>query len=269
VINALCALLAQRAGHHALYLSGAGVANASYGQPDLGLTSLDDVLIDVRRITAITELPLLVDVDTGWEESAGVAATVQQLIQAGAAGMHIEDQDARKRCGHRDGKVVVEIEWMIKRLRAAIEARSDGQFVIMARTDAVAVEGLDRTIDRVRQYVAAGADMIFVEALETLDQYRQFTEAIRVPVLANITEFGKTPLFSADELADAGISIVLYPLSAFRAMNAAAATVFAEILNEGTQRGVVDMMQTRSQLYDLLDYKRQEELVDRELENPV
>ncbi len=262
VVNAFSALLAERAGFRALYLSGAGVANSSFGLPDLGLTSLDDVVTDVERITAATRLPLLVDADTGWESAEGVAATASALSRAGAAGLHLEDQVDAKRCGHRPNKVLVSAEAMADRVAAALDARTDPSFVIMARTDAASVEGFDAAVARASAYVAAGADMIFAEALTSLDEYRNFTDRIPVPVLANITEFGLTPLLATDDLAAAGVRLALYPLSAFRAMSAAASRVFDAIRADGTQAGVVDLMQTRAELYELLDY----ETIERELD---
>jgi methylisocitrate lyase len=262
-INAYAALLAERAGFRALYLSGAGVANASFGLPDLGITSLNDVCEDVRRIAGATQLPLLVDADTGWGTAFNIQRTCMELIRAGAAGMHLEDQVSAKRCGHRPGKALVAPQEMVDRVKAAVDARTDDQFVIMARTDAHAVEGLDAALARAHQYVEAGADMIFAEALTSLDEFRRFTSDIKVPVLANITEFGKTPLFTVTELAEAGVSIVLYPLSAFRAMSQAAERCYAAIRHDGTQRAVVDQMQTRAELYDVLDYHEYEQQLDR------
>jgi methylisocitrate lyase len=262
-INAYCALLAERAGFRALYLSGAGVANASFGLPDLGITTLNDVCEDARRITAATQLPLLVDADTGWGGAFNIARTVRDLSRAGAAGCHIEDQESAKRCGHRPNKAIVSSGEMIDRIKAAVDARSEDQFVVMARTDAVASEGLQAGIDRAAAYVEAGADMIFAEALPSLEDYRAFTEAIRVPILANITEFGKTPLFTVSELRAVGVRLVLYPLSAFRAMSAAAVRVYETIRNKGTQSEVVDLMQTRTQLYDTLNYYSFEEKLDQ------
>jgi methylisocitrate lyase len=253
-INAYCAMLAEQAGFRAIYLSGAGVANASYGLPDLGVTSLEDVLIDARRITAATNLPLLVDADTGWGGELSVARTVREMTRAGVAGIHLEDQVGAKRCGHRPGKQLVPPEEMIARLQAAVSAKTDPQFVIMARTDAAAVEGLDEAIHRAQKYVAAGADMIFAEALTTLDEYRRFTDAIQVPVLANITEFGKTPMFHLDELRQAGVRLALYPLTAFRAMSFAAERTYEALRKEGTQTSMVDQMQTRDRLYEVLRY---------------
>lgn len=262
-INAYSALLAERAGFRALYLSGAGVANASFGLPDLGITGLNDVCEDVRRICAATELPLLVDADTGWGSAFNIARTCAELIRAGAAGMHLEDQISAKRCGHRPGKALVPAQEMIDRLKAALDARSDEQFVIMARTDAHAVEGFEAALERAHQYVAGGADMIFAEALTSLDEYRRFTSSLSVPVLANITEFGKTPLFTVAELASAGVGLVLYPLSAFRAMSRAAEECYAAIRRDGTQRLVVDRMQSRAELYEVLDYHAYEQQLDR------
>jgi len=261
-INAYSALLAGRCGFRALYLSGAGVANASFGLPDLGITSLNDVAEDARRICAATELPLLVDADTGFGAAFSIARTTRELIRAGAAGMHLEDQVQAKRCGHRPGKELVPAAEMADRVRAAVDARADDAFVVMARTDAHAVEGQRAAIDRAAAYVEAGADMIFAEALATLDEFREFTKALTVPVLANITEFGKTPLFTTTELGGAGVRLVLYPLSAFRAMSRAALGVYGAIRREGTQKSAVDAMQTRSELYDVLDYHAYEQKLD-------
>ncbi len=261
-INAYTALLAERAGHKAIYLSGAGVANASFGLPDLAMTTLNDVCEDIRRIASATDVPLLVDADTGWGSAFMIARTIREMTWAGAAGCHLEDQVAVKRCGHRPGKALVESEEMCDRLRAAVDARIDSSFVIMARTDAHAVEGQQAALDRAAAYVEAGADMIFAEALTTLDEYRQFTDTIDVPVLANLTEFGKTPLFTTAELAAAGIRMTLYPLSAFRAMSKAALDVYETILKDGTQKAVVDKMQTRMELYDVLDYQSYEDKLD-------
>jgi methylisocitrate lyase len=262
-INAYSALLAERAGFRALYLSGAGVANSSFGVPDLGITSLNDVCEDVRRICGASQLPLLVDADTGWGSAFNIARTCAELSRAGAAGMHLEDQVSAKRCGHRPGKALVPADEMVDRIKAAVDARDDTQFVVMARTDAHAVEGCDAALERSYQYVAAGADMIFAEALTTLDEYRRFTSSLAVPVLANITEFGKTPLFTVEELGSAGVSLVLYPLSAFRAMSRAAEECYAAIRRDGTQRAVVDRMQSRAELYDVLDYHAYEQQLDR------
>jgi len=261
-INAYTALLAERSGFRAIYLSGAGVANASFGFPDLGLTSLNDVCEDVRRIAGATRLPLLVDADTGWGQAFMIARTVRDLTRAGAAGMHIEDQVQAKRCGHRPGKALVSASEMCDRVKAAADARPDERFVIMARTDAHAVEGQQAAVDRAVAYVEAGADMIFAEALKGLEEYRQFTAAVGVPVLANITEFGQTPLFSTQELGQAGVRLALYPLSAFRAMSKAAVAVYESLRTNGTQQGVLDLMQTRSELYDVLGYHDYEKKLD-------
>jgi methylisocitrate lyase len=261
-VNAFSSLLAERAGFRAIYLSGAGVANASFGLPDLGITSLNDVCEDVRRITSTTELPLLVDADTGWGAAFNISRTISDLIRSGAAACHLEDQVQAKRCGHRPGKALVSCEEMVDRIKAAVDGRTDPNFVIMARTDAHAVEGQQAAIDRACAYVEAGADMIFAEALNKLDEYSQFTSRVKVPVLANITEFGKTPLFTVAELATVGVQLVLYPLSAFRAMSKAAETVYGAIRREGTQKSVVDMMQTRTELYDVLGYHDYERKLD-------
>jgi methylisocitrate lyase len=261
-INAYAALLAEKAGFRAIYLSGAGVANASFGLPDLGMTSLNDVCEDVRRITAATQLPLLVDADTGWGSAFNIARTCRDLIRSGAGGMHLEDQVQAKRCGHRPGKALVSKEEMVDRIKAAVDARTDPEFVIVARTDAHAVEGQPAAVDRARAYAAAGADVIFAEALTSIAEYREFTRAAGLPVLANLTEFGKTPLFTTRELADAGVRLVIYPLSAFRAMSNAALAVYAAIRNEGTQKSVVDRMQTRAELYEVLGYHDYERKLD-------
>jgi len=261
-INAYAALLAQRAGFRALYLSGAGVANASFGLPDLGITSLNDVCEDVRRISGACTLPLLVDADTGFGSAFNIARTTRELIRAGAAGMHLEDQVSAKRCGHRPGKALVPASEMVDRLRAAVDARTDPAFVLMARTDAHAVEGQAAALERAAAYVAAGADMIFAEALKTLDEYREFTSALAVPVLANITEFGQTPLFTVAELAAAGVRLVLYPLSAFRAAARAQLQVYGAIRARGTQKSVVALMQTRAELYEVLGYHEYENKLD-------
>jgi len=251
-INAYAALLAERAGFRALYLSGAGVANHSYGIPDTGRTELVDVLVDARRITRRSELPLLVDIDTGWDDPA---AAVRELGAAGAAAVHIEDQVPAKLCGHLPGKQLVAVAEMVARIKAAVRGRPDPDFVVMARTDAAANEGVEAAVSRARSYVAAGADMIFAEALRTLDDFRSFTAAVGVPVLANLTEFGKTPYFTLDELRSSGVAIVLYPLSASRAAAAASLEVYTAIRRDGTQRAVVDLMQTRADLYETLGYK--------------
>jgi len=261
-VNAFSARLADRAGFKAIYLSGAGVANASFALPDLGITTLNDVCEDVRRITQATDLPLLVDADTGWGGAFMIARTIRELITAGAAGCHIEDQVQAKRCGHRPGKALVSADEMSDRIKAAVDARTDPQFVIMARTDAHASEGLSAAIERSQAYVAAGADMIFAEALASLDEYQQFTKAVNVPVLANITEFGKTPMFTVDELGRVGVRLVLYPLSAFRAMSKAAETVYKEIRTKRTQQAVLNLMQTRAELYEVLDYHSFEKKLD-------
>lgn len=262
-INANHALLAKRAGFKAIYLSGGGVAAGSLGLPDLGITGLDDVLTDVRRITDVCDLPLLVDVDTGFGASAfNVARTVKSMIKFGAGAMHIEDQVGAKRCGHRPNKEIVTQQEMVDRIKAAVDARTDDSFVIMARTDALAVEGLDAALDRASACIEAGADMIFPEAITDLAMYQQFTDRLRVPVLANITEFGSTPLYSTEELASVGVKLVLYPLSAFRAMNKAAETVYTAIRRDGSQRNVTDIMQTRAELYDRIDYHVYEERLD-------
>jgi methylisocitrate lyase len=263
-INAYCALLAERAGFKAIYLSGAGVANASHGVPDLGITSLDDVCEDIRRITGATDLPLLVDADTGWGGAFMIARTVREMTRAGAAGCHLEDQVQAKRCGHRPGKMLVAADEMADRIKCAVDARRDDSFVVMARTDAHAIEGLGKAIERSQAYVDAGADMIFAEALTSLAEYSAFTKALgKVPVLANMTEFGKTPLFTAKELKSAGVAIALYPLGAFRAMSRAAEGVYAAIRSEGTQKSVVGGMQTRAELYEVLGYEEYEKRLDR------
>lgn len=263
VINAYAARLAEKSGFRAIYLSGGGVSAASLGVPDLGITGLEDVLVDVRRIVAATGLPLLVDVDTGFGGAFNIARTVRSLIREGAGGLHIEDQVLAKRCGHRPGKELVPTEEMCDRIKAAVDARTDPQFVIMARTDALAGEGLQPALERARAYVAAGADMIFAEAVTDLAMYRDFARETGVPILANMTEFGKTPLFSLEELAEVEVSLVLYPLSAFRAMSAAALKVYQAIRSDGTQEGVVDLMQTRAELYEILDYYAYEEKLDQ------
>lgn len=266
-INAYSALLAQRAGFRALYLSGAGVANASHGLPDLGITTLDDVLIDARRITARTDLPLLVDIDTGWGHAFNIARAIRELSRAGVAAVHLEDQVAAKRCGHRPGKELVSADEMGDRIKAAVDAKLDPDFFIIARTDAAANEGVPAAIARAKAYVAAGADAIFAEALTTLADYRQFTAAVTVPVLANITEFGQTPLFTLEELRQANVAMALYPLSAFRAMNAAARDVFTTLRRDGTQRSALEKMQTRAELYDVLGYEAYERKLDELFQN--
>lgn len=262
-INANHALLAQRAGYQAIYLSGGGVAAGSLGLPDLGISTLDDVLTDIRRITDVCPLPLLVDADIGFGSSAlNVARTVKSISKAGAAALHIEDQIGAKRCGHRPNKAIVSKEEMVDRIRAAVDARTDPNFVIMARTDALAVEGLEAAIDRAQAYVEAGADMLFPEAITELAMYRQFADAVQVPILANITEFGATPLFTTDELRSANVAMALYPLSAFRAMNRAAEKVYNVLRQEGTQKSVIDIMQTRNELYESINYYQFEEKLD-------
>lgn len=262
-INANHALLAQRAGYQAIYLSGGGVAAGSLGLPDLGISTLDDVLTDIRRITDVCPLPLLVDADIGFGASAfNVARTVKSISKAGAAALHIEDQIGAKRCGHRPNKAIVSKEEMVDRIRAAVDARTDPNFVIMARTDALAVEGLEAAIDRAQAYVEAGADMLFPEAITELEMYRQFADAVQVPILANITEFGATPLFTTDELRSANVAMALYPLSAFRAMNRAAEKVYNVLRQEGTQKNVIDIMQTRNELYESINYYQFEEKLD-------
>ncbi|MBO2550703.1 methylisocitrate lyase [Shewanella algae] len=260
--NAYFALMAEQSGVQALYLSGAGVANASYGLPDLGMTSMNDVLIDAGRITSATELPLLVDIDTGWGGAFNIARTIKEFEKAGVAAVHMEDQVSQKRCGHRPNKAVVSTEEMVDRIKAAVDARIDENFVIMARTDAVAVEGLDAGIERAQAYIEAGADMIFAEALTELDQYRRFKAAVNAPILANMTEFGKTELFNKEQLAEAGADMVLYPLSTFRAANLAALKVMQALMADGHQRNVVDAMQTREELYKFLGYHHYETKLD-------
>lgn len=262
-INAYCARLAERAGFRALYLSGAGVANASLGLPDLALTTLGDVLEDLRRITGATALPVLVDADTGWGSPLMVARAVRELERAGAAGCHLEDQVQAKRCGHRPGKVLVSAREMAGRLKAAADGRTDPGFVLVARTDALAVEGLGGAIDRADRYIEAGADMVFLEAATSLEDYRRAAGALRAPILANMTEFGTTPLFTLDELRQAGVAAVIYPLSAFRAMSRAAERVYETIRREGTQRGLVGAMQTREELYAVLGYRDYERKADQ------
>ena len=261
-INAYTALLAEQAGFRALYVSGAGVANASYGLPDLGMTQLGDVLEDVRRITAATSLPVLVDADTGWGDYFAITRTAKMLERAGAAGLHLEDQIIAKRCGHRPDKVLVGQQEMVTRIIAAVDGRDDENFVIMARTDAFAAEGMDGLIARAQLYVEAGADMLFAEALPTITDFAKIAHEVSVPVLANMTEFGRTPLMTREALSEAGISLILYPLSAFRAMNLAAQRVYTTIRRDGTQASVLDTMQTREQLYDLLDYTAYEKKMD-------
>lgn len=261
-INAYHARLAEASGFRSLYISGGGVAAGSCGIPDLGITTMEDVLTDLRRITDVTGLPVLVDIDTGWGGAFNIARTIRSMIKCGAAAVHIEDQVQEKRCGHRPGKAIVSQPEMVDRIKAAVDAKTDPDFVIMARTDALAVEGMQSAIDRACACVEAGADMIFPEAMTGLGQYREFVEAVKVPVLANITEFGATPLFTTDELASAGVSIALYPLSAFRAANAAALKVYRALRTEGTQQSVVELMQSRAELYDYLGYHAYEQKLD-------
>ena len=261
-INAYTAMMAKRIGHQAIYLSGGGVANASYGLPDLGMTSLDNVIEDVTRITAACDLPLLVDADTGWGGAFNISRTTRGMIRAGAAGMHIEDQVSQKRCGHRPNKAIVSSAEMVDRIKAAVDARTDESFVIMARTDALASEGLEEALDRSNSFAEAGADMIFAEAVTTLEQYETFCKNLDVPILANITEFGATPMFNLEELAAVGVGLILYPLSAFRAMNKAAENVYKSLLSEGNAKKVLSTMQTRSELYDYLNYHDFEQKLD-------
>ncbi|WP_168016441.1 methylisocitrate lyase [Halomonas salinarum] len=261
-INAYTALMAQRVGHQAIYLSGGGVANASFGLPDLGMTTMNDVVEDAKRITAATDLPLLVDIDTGWGGAFNIERTVKEMQRAGVAAVHLEDQVAQKRCGHRPNKAIVSKEEMVDRIKAAADARIDPDFYLIARTDAFQKEGLEAAIDRANACVEVGADAIFAEAVHSLEDYRAFCDRVKAPILANITEFGATPLFSQQELGEVGCRMVLYPLSAFRAMNAAALKVYQSIHDNGHQRDVVDIMQTRDELYDFLDYHRFEQKLD-------
>lgn len=261
-INAYSAIMAKKIGHQAIYLSGGGVANASYGLPDLGMTSLNDVIADVQRITSACDLPLLVDIDTGWGGAFNISKTVRDMEKAGAAAVHMEDQVAQKRCGHRPNKEIVSTDEMVDRIKAAVDGRTDPDFFIMARTDAFAQEGLEAAIERSKAYIEAGADGIFAEAIQTEEHYRAFSEALDVPILANITEFGKTELWNKQQLGEWGASMVLYPLSAFRAMNKAAEMVYQSILEQGDQKAVVDMMQTRAELYDYLGYHDYEAKLD-------
>jgi len=261
-VNAYSSLLAEKKGHKAIYLSGGGVAASSMGLPDLGITTLQDVLIDVERITSVCELPLLVDADTGWGGAFNISRMVKSMISSGAAGIHIEDQVEQKRCGHRPNKELVSSEEMQNRIKAGVDAKTDSDFMIMARTDAIANEGLDSAIGRAVSYMEAGADAIFAEAVTEIEDYKKFSENLNVPILANITEFGKTPLFSKEELKDAGVNMILYPLSAFRAMSKAAEAVYSEILEKGTQQDLIDRMQTRDELYEVLDYHSFEKKLD-------
>lgn len=262
-VTAFCAILAQKCGHQALYLSGGGVAASSLGVPDLGISTLHDVCEDARRIMAASDLPLLVDIDTGWGGAFNIARAIREIARAGAAGVHIEDQVMQKRCGHRPNKAIVSQVEMVDRIKAAVDARQDPSFVIMARTDAMSVEGMESAVERACACVAAGADMVFPEAITTLDQYAEFTRAVSVPVLANITEFGATPLFTTEQLAGVGVKLVLYPLSAFRAMSKAAQRAYQHILSDGTQQAVLPEMQTREELYEQLGYHAFEQQLDR------
>ena len=261
-VNAYSSLLAEKKGHKAIYLSGGGVAASSMGLPDLGITTLQDVLIDVERITSVCELPLLVDADTGWGGAFNISRMVKSMITSGAAGIHIEDQVEQKRCGHRPNKELVSSEEMQNRIKAAVDAKTDPHFMVMARTDAIANEGLDSALGRAASYVEAGADAIFAEAVTEIKDYKKFSENLKVPILANITEFGKTPLFSKEELEEAGVDMILYPLSAFRAMSKAAEGIYSEILEKGTQQNLIDRMQTREELYEVLDYHTFEKKLD-------
>jgi methylisocitrate lyase len=261
-INAYTAMMAAQSGYRAIYLSGAGVANASYGLPDLGMTSLDNVLEDARRITAATDVPLLVDIDTGWGGAFNIARTVREMTRAGVAAVHLEDQVGQKRCGHRPNKEVVSTAEMVDRIKAAVDAKTDSDFVVMARTDALAVEGMQPMLDRVKAYEDAGADAIFAEAMTEIDMYTKITALVDIPVLANLTEFGMTPMYTTEQLAGVGIRMALYPLSAFRAMNAAALNVYRTIRESGTQESVIDKMQTRAELYEFLNYHDFEQKLD-------
>ena len=261
-VNAYSSLLAEKKGHKAIYLSGGGVAASSMGLPDLGITTLQDVLIDVERITRVCELPLLVDADTGWGGAFNISRMVKSMITSGAAGIHLEDQVEQKRCGHRPNKELVSSDEMQNRIKAAVDAKTDSDFMIMARTDAIANEGLDSALDRAASYVEAGADAIFAEAVTEIQDYKRFSENLKVPILANITEFGKTPLFSKGDLKEAGVDMILYPLSAFRAMSKAAEGIYSEILEKGTQQALIDRMQTRDELYEVLDYYTFEKKLD-------
>ena len=261
-VNAYSSLLAEKKGHKAIYLSGGGVAASSMGLPDLGITTLQDVLIDVERITSVCELPLVVDADTGWGGAFNISRMVKSMINSGAAGIHIEDQVEQKRCGHRPNKELVSSEEMQNRIKAGVDAKTDSNFMIMARTDAIANEGLDSALGRAASYVEAGADAIFAEAVTDIEDYKKFSENLNVPILANITEFGKTPLFTKEELKRVGVDMILYPLSAFRAMSKAAERVYSEILEKGTQQDLIDRMQTRDELYELLDYHTFEKKID-------
>ena len=261
-VNAYSAIMAEKVGHQAIYLSGGGVAASSIGVPDLGITSLADVLEDAKRITQVTSLPLLVDVDTGWGGAFNIARCVREMINSGVAAIHIEDQVSQKRCGHRPNKAIVSTNEMIDRIKSAVDAKTDSNFVIMARTDALAIEGIQSAIDKAKAFVEAGADMIFPEALNTIEQYREFSDSLSVPILANITEFGQTPLFDKEQLSEAGVDMILYPLSAFRAMSNAALNVYEHILKDGHQNNVLESMQTREELYDFLNYHQYEIKLD-------
>ncbi|MDB4026001.1 methylisocitrate lyase [Candidatus Thioglobus sp.] len=261
-VNAYSALMAEKVGHQSIYLSGGGVAASSLGVPDLGITSLADVLEDAKRITQVTSLPLLVDADTGWGGALNISRCVREMINSGVAAIHIEDQVSQKRCGHRPNKAIVSTNEMVDRIKAAVDAKTDPNFVIMARTDSLAIEGMHSAIDKATAFVEAGADMIFPEALNTIEQYREFSDSINVPILANITEFGQTPLFTKEELSDAGVDMILYPLSAFRAMSKAALNVYQHIIQDGHQNNVIDSMQTREELYDFLNYHQYEKQLD-------
>lgn len=263
VIHAYAALLAQHVGYRALYLSGAGVANASYALPDLAMTSLNDVIEDARRIIGATDLPLLVDADTGWGGAFNIARTVRELTRAGAGGMHIEDQVTQKRCGHRPNKAIVSLDEMLDRIKAALDAKTDADFIVMARTDALATAGFEETLERIQAFEAVGADAIFAEAMTDLEHYKKITAAVEIPVLANITEFGQTPLYTTEELGEAGIRMALYPLSAFRAMNKAALEVYEAIREKGGQSDVLPKMQSRTELYDFLHYQEYEDKLDQ------
>ena len=261
-VNAYSAIMAEKVGHQSIYLSGGGVAASSLGVPDLGITSLSDVLEDAKRITQVTSLPLLVDADTGWGGAFNIARCVREMINSGVAAIHIEDQVSQKRCGHRPNKAIVSTNEMIDRIKSAVDAKTDSNFVIMARTDALAIEGIQSAIDKAKAFVEAGADMIFPEALNTIEQYREFSDSLSVPILANITEFGQTPLFDKEQLSEAGVDMILYPLSAFRAMSNAALNVYEHILKDGHQNNVLESMQTREELYDFLNYHQYEIKLD-------
>ena len=262
-INAYCAVMAEKVGHKSIYLSGAGVANASFGIPDLGITSLGDVVEDSKRITGVTNTPLLVDIDTGWGGAFNISRTIKELSRAGVAAIHIEDQVGQKRCGHRPNKEMVSAEEMADRIKACVDAREDQSFFIMARTDAFANEGMASSIDRSMKYIEAGADGIFAEAMTNIDYYKEFKKKVKVPILANMTEFGKTPLTDLDQLKSVGVDMVLYPLSAFRAMSKAALNIYQALISDGHQKNVIDKMQTRNELYDFLDYNSYEEKLDQ------